>query len=62
MAQLSHPCMTTGKTTALTIQTFIGKVNMAEPNSNSGKPGSQAHALTTTRSLTGSLISVIDIF
>ena len=26
MAQLSHPCMTTGKTIALTIQTFVGKV------------------------------------
>jgi len=26
MVQLSHPCMTTGKTTALTIQTFVGKV------------------------------------
>ena len=24
--QLSHPCMTTGKTTALTRQTFVGKV------------------------------------
>ena len=26
MVQLSHPCMTTGKTVALTIQTFVGKV------------------------------------
>ena len=26
MAQLSHPYMTTGKSTALTIQTFVGKV------------------------------------
>ena len=26
MVQLSHPYMTTGKTTALTIQTFVGKV------------------------------------
>ena len=26
IAQLSHPYMTTGKTTALTIQTFVGKV------------------------------------
>ena len=26
MAQLSYPYMTTGKTTALTIQTFVGKV------------------------------------
>ena len=26
MAQLSHPYMTTGKTTALTRQTFVGKV------------------------------------
>ena len=26
IAQLSHPCMTTGKTIALTRQTFIGKV------------------------------------
>ena len=26
MVQLSHPCMTTGKTIALTRQTFIGKV------------------------------------
>ena len=26
MVQLSHPCMTTGKTIALTIQTFVGKV------------------------------------
>ena len=26
MAQLSHPCMTTGKTIALTMQTFVGKV------------------------------------
>ena len=26
MIQLSHPYMTTGKTTALTIQTFVGKV------------------------------------
>ena len=26
MAQLSHPYMTTGKTIALTIQTFVGKV------------------------------------
>ena len=26
MVQLAHPYMTTGKTTALTIQTFIGKV------------------------------------
>ena len=26
MVQLSHPYMTTGKTIALTIQTFIGKV------------------------------------
>ena len=26
MAQLSHPYMTTGKTTALTVQTFVGKV------------------------------------
>ena len=24
--QLSHPCMTTGETIALTIQTFVGKV------------------------------------
>ena len=26
MVRLSHPYMTTGKTTALTIQTFVGKV------------------------------------
>ena len=26
MVQLSHPYMTTGKTTALTIRTFVGKV------------------------------------
>ena len=26
MVQLSHPYMTTGKTTALTVQTFVGKV------------------------------------
>ena len=26
MVQLSHPCMTTGKTVTLTIQTFVGKV------------------------------------
>ena len=26
LVQLSHPCMTTGKTIALTIQTFVGKV------------------------------------
>ena len=26
MVQLSHPCMTTGKTIALTIQSFVGKV------------------------------------
>ena len=26
MVQLSHPNMTTGKTIALTIQTFVGKV------------------------------------
>ena len=26
MVQVSHPYMTTGKTTALTIQTFVGKV------------------------------------
>ena len=26
MVQLSHPCMTTGKNTALTIWTFVGKV------------------------------------
>ncbi|MDP0971009.1 hypothetical protein Q6294_29105, partial [Klebsiella pneumoniae] len=26
MVQLSHPYMTTGKTTALTIWTFVGKV------------------------------------
>ena len=26
MVQLSHPYVTTGKTTALTIQTFVGKV------------------------------------
>ena len=26
MIQLSHPCMTTGKTTALTLWTFVGKV------------------------------------
>ena len=26
MVQLSHPCMTTGKTIALTMQTFVGKV------------------------------------
>ena len=26
MAQLSHPYMTTGKTIALTIQTFVGKI------------------------------------
>ena len=26
MVQLSHPCVTTGKTIALTIQTFVGKV------------------------------------
>ena len=26
MIQLSHPYMTAGKTTALTIQTFVGKV------------------------------------
>ena len=26
MVQLSHPCMTTGKTITLTVQTFVGKV------------------------------------
>ena len=26
MVQISHPCMTTGKTIALTRQTFVGKV------------------------------------
>ena len=26
MVQLSHPCMTTGKTIALTVQTLVGKV------------------------------------
>ena len=26
MVQLSHPCMTTGKSIALTTQTFVGKV------------------------------------
>ena len=26
MAQLSHPCMTTGKTIALTLRIFVGKV------------------------------------
>ena len=26
MVQLSHPCMTTGKTTASTLLTFVGKV------------------------------------
>ena len=26
MAQLSHPCMTTGRTIALTMQTFVGRV------------------------------------
>ena len=26
IVQLSHPCMTTGKTIALTIRTFVGKV------------------------------------
>ena len=26
MVQIWHPCMTTGKTTALTMQTFVGKV------------------------------------
>ena len=26
MVQLSHPCMTTGKTIALTLQTFVGKM------------------------------------
>ena len=26
MVQLSHPCMTTGKTIALTIQTFVGRM------------------------------------
>ena len=26
IVQLSHPCMTTGKTTALTMKTFVGKV------------------------------------
>ena len=29
MVQLSHPYMTTGKTTALTGQTFVGKVKSA---------------------------------
>ena len=29
MVQLSHPYMNTGKTTALTIQTFVGKVMSA---------------------------------
>ena len=29
MVQLSHPYVTTGKTTALTIQTFVGKVMSA---------------------------------
>ena len=27
MVQLSHPYMTTGKTIALTIQTFVGKIS-----------------------------------
>ena len=26
MVQLSHPCMTTGKTIALTIQTYVGRM------------------------------------
>ena len=30
MVQLSHPYMTTGKTIALTIQTFVSKVMSAE--------------------------------
>ena len=32
--QLSHPYMTTGKTLALTIRTFIGKVTKAESHTN----------------------------
>ena len=35
MVQLSHPYMTTGKTTALTIRAFVGKVmslTKSEPN------------------------------
>ena len=28
MVQLSHPCMTPGKTTALTMWTFVGKVSL----------------------------------
>ena len=36
MVQLSHPYMTTGKTTALTIQTFFGKVMSLLFNTLSG--------------------------
>ena len=36
MVQLSHPYMTTGKTIALTIQTFVGKVMSLLPNMLSG--------------------------
>ena len=32
MVQVSHPYMTTGKTTALTIQTFVGKFMSLLPN------------------------------
>ena len=34
IVQLSHPYMTTGKTTALTIWTFVGNVMMARVNVN----------------------------
>ena len=36
MVQLSHPCMTTGKTIALTIRTFVGKVMSLLFNTLSG--------------------------
>ena len=36
MVQLSHPCMTTGKTIALTLRTFVGKVMSLPFNTLSG--------------------------
>ena len=41
MVQLSHPYMTTGKTLALTIQTFVGKVMSLLFNMLSRSPGAQ---------------------
>ena len=38
MVQLSHPYMTTGKTIALTGQTFVGKVMSLVPELNTHPP------------------------